>query len=154
MRHPKESVELAAARQQGYHSIGQAAALTGVSAKMIRHYETLGLIPKASRTAGAYRVYSTTDLHSLRFVRRARDLGFSIKEIQNLLGLWRNRRRASAEVKRLALMHVAALDRKIGELRTIRSTLAELAGHCHGDDRPHCPILDELGGARTTEMQP
>ena len=141
----KASVELAAAKRQGYYSIGQAAELTGVSAKMIRHYETLGLIPQASRTVGAYRVYSATDLHSLRFVRRARDLGFSIKEIENLLGLWRNRRRASAEVKRLALLHVAALDRKIGELQAIRSTLAELAEHCHGDERPHCPILDELG---------
>ena len=150
MRVPRESVELSAARQQGYYSIGQTAQLTGVTAKMIRHYEASGLIPKASRTAGAYRVSSATDLHSLRFVRRARDLGFSIKEIEGLLGLWRNRRRASAEVKRLAVMHVAALDRKIEELQAMRTTLAELADHCHGDQRPHCPILDDLGGLPTT----
>jgi MerR family transcriptional regulator, copper efflux regulator len=151
MRMPRESVELATARQHGYYSIGQAAVLTGVTAKMIRHYEALGLIPRASRTVGAYRVYSVTDLHSLRFVRRARNLGFSIKEIEGLLGLWRNRRRASAEVKRLALGHVAALDQKIAELQAMRTTLADLANHCHGDLRPDCPILDDLGGLPITD---
>ena len=149
MRVPRESVELADARQQGYYSIGQAAVLTGVTAKMIRHYETLGLIPRATRTAGAYRVYSAADLHSLRFVRRARDLGFSMKEIYGLLGLWRNRRRASAEVKRLAQAQVAALERKISELQAMRTSLAQLADHCHGDQRPDCPILDDLGGLPT-----
>jgi Cu(I)-responsive transcriptional regulator len=145
----RESVEFSTARRQGYFGIGQAAEITGISAKMIRHYEALGLIPKASRTVGSYRVYSAADLHSLRFVRRARDLGFSIKEIQTLLGLWRNRRRASAEVKRLAQVHIDALDRKIGELQAMRASLAELAHHCHGDHRPHCPILDDLGGLST-----
>lgn len=146
----RESVELATARQQGYYSIGQAAELTSITAKMIRHYETLELIPKASRTAGDYRMYSITDLHSLRFVRRARDLGFSIKEIKSLLGLWRNRRRASAEVKRLAQAQIAALDAKISELQAMRTSLAQLADHCHGDHRPNCPILDDLGGLPST----
>lgn len=126
------------------YTIGRAAELTGVSAKMIRHYESLGLIPKARRTSSDYRVYSTNDLHSLRFIRRARDLGFSTKEIAGLLSLWRNKRRASAEVKRLALQHVADLDRKIAELESMRATLANLAKHCHGDARPDCPILDDL----------
>jgi Cu(I)-responsive transcriptional regulator len=138
--------ELAAAREQGYYSIGRAAEISGLSAKMIRHYESLGLIPKADRTIGDYRVYSASDLHALRFVRRARELGFSMKKIADLLALWRNQRRASAEVKRLALSHVAELDRKIEALQAMRATLSNLAAHCHGDARPHCPILDDLGG--------
>lgn len=137
--------ELAAAKEQGYYSIGRAAEISGVTAKMIRHYESLGLIPEASRTLGDYRVYSEENLHTLRFVRRARDLGFSIAEIQNLLGLWRNQRRASAQVKRLALKHIAELERKIAELQSMRTTLLNLAEHCHGDDRPQCPILNDLG---------
>lgn len=136
---------LAAARELGYYSIGRAAQISGVTAKMIRHYESLGLIPKARRTVGDYRVYSETDTHALRFIRRARDLGFSIAEIQNLLGLWRNQRRTSAEVKRLAMKHIAELERKIAELQSMRTTLLDLAEHCHGDARPHCPILDDLG---------
>lgn len=143
--------ELSAARQQGFYTIGQAAEATGVTAKMIRHYESLGLIPPASRTAGDYRVYASADLHSLRFIKRARGLGFSVKEIETLLGLWRNQRRASAEVKRLALKHIAELDQKIEELKSMRSTLAQLAAHCHGDGRPHCPILDDLASPRTTK---
>lgn len=146
MRAPAAITELSLAREQGCHSIGRAAALTGVSAKMIRHYEQLGLMPKARRTSGDYRVYSTADLHTLRFIRRARDLGFSLKEIQTLLGLWRNKRRASAEVKRLASAHVAELDRKIEELHAMRATLANLANLCQGDSRPDCPILDDLEG--------
>jgi Cu(I)-responsive transcriptional regulator len=112
---------------------------------MIRHYESIGLIPKADRSAGDYRMYSEEDLHRLRFVRRARGLGFSIVEIRNLLGLWSNRRRASVEVKKVALQHIAELDNKIAELNSIRTTLADLAHRCHGDARPECPILDELG---------
>ncbi len=137
--------ELAAAKEQGLYSIGRAAEISGVTAKMIRHYESLGLIPKAARTLGDYRVYTATEVHTLRFVRRARSLGFSMEEIRGLLGLWRNQRRASAEVKRLALKHIAELDSKIEELRSVRSALAELAAHCHGDQRPECPILDDLG---------
>src|SRR5687768_11407616 len=116
-----------------YYRIGQAAHVSGVTAKMIRHYESLGLVPKPARTVGDYRVYDDKDLHTLRFIRRARDLGFSIAEIKTLLGLWRNQRRASAEVKRLALKQVQALDAKIAALQSMRAALAELAEHCHGD---------------------
>ena len=141
----KAPAELAAAKEQGYYSIGRAAELSGVTPKMIRHYESLELIPKAARTIGDYRVYTAADVHTLRFVRRARTLGFSMDEIGELLNLWRNKRRASAEVKRLALKHVAELDSKIEELQSMRCALANLAEHCHGDERPECPILDDLG---------
>jgi len=137
--------ELAAAKEQGYYSIGRAAELSGVTPKMIRHYEALELIPKAARTMGDYRVYTAADVHTLRFVRRARTLGFSMDEIGMLLNLWHDQRRASAEVKRLAQNHIAELDSKIEELQAMRSTLADLARHCHGDERPECPILDDLG---------
>lgn len=124
--------------------IGEAAAASGVSAKMIRHYEAHGLIPTAGRTHSGYRMYDGDDVHVLRFVRRARDLGFSIKEIKTLLGLWNNRRRASADVKRLATKHVADLDAKIAGLQAMRRTLTALAHSCHGDQRADCPILDDL----------
>ena len=126
-------------------NIGQAAAASGVSAKMIRHYEEIGLVPGAKRTASGYRVYKEADVHMLRFVRRARDLGFSMDEIRGLLELWRNRRRASGDVKRLVQKHVAGLEARIAELEAMRRTLADLATHCHGDARPECPILDDLG---------
>lgn len=137
--------ELSTAKEQGYYSIGRAAELSGVTPKMIRHYESLQLIPKAARTAGDYRVYTAAEVHTLRFIRRARTLGFSMEEIAGLLNLWRNHRRASAEVKRLAMKHVAELDSKIEELQSMRTALADLADHCHGDQRPECPILDDLG---------
>lgn len=130
-------------------NIGEAAEASGVSAKMIRHYEDIGLIPKAGRTGSGYRLYRDADLHRLRFVRRARDLGFSMKEIEALLGLWNDRRRASSEVKRLATKHIVDLDQKIAELQAMRRTLAELSRHCHGDHRPDCPILDDLAGNRS-----
>jgi MerR family transcriptional regulator, copper efflux regulator len=136
--------ELAEAKAGGYYNIGQAADASGVSAKMIRHYESLGLIPKAERTVSNYRVYSQKDLHVLRFIKRARSLGFSMKEIAVLVGLWQNTRRSSAQVKKLALAHVADLDEKIREMQAMRSALSELATHCHGDSRPDCPILDDL----------
>lgn len=148
MRASRTPAEFAAAREQGHYSIGRAADITGLSAKMIRHYESLGIIPKANRTVGDYRVYSGKDLHILRFVKRARSLGFSMKEISGLLGLWRNQRRASAEVKRLASKHIAELDRKIEELQGMRATLADLARRCHGDARPDCPILEDLGSGQ------
>jgi MerR family copper efflux transcriptional regulator len=125
-------------------NIGQAAAASGVSAKMIRHYEEIGLVPKAGRTASGYRIYGDADVHMLRFVKRARDLGFTMKEIDKLVGLWKNRRRASADVKRLAATHIAELERKIGELESMRRALVDLSRHCHGDDRPDCPILEDL----------
>lgn len=137
--------EFAVAKEQGLYSIGRAAEISGVTPKMIRHYESLGLIPKAARTLGDYRVYAAAEVHTLRFIRRARGLGFSMDEISGLLSLWRNQRRASAEVKRLATKHITELDAKIEELRSMRTALAELAQHCHGDDRPECPILDDLG---------
>lgn len=136
--------ELAASKQRGWYPIGQAARLSGTSAKMIRHYEALGLIPKPRRTAADYRVYADADVHTLRFIRRARGLGFSTREIKVLLGLWRNQRRPSAEVKQLATKHIAALERKIAELQSIQTTLQTLIAHCHGDSRPQCPILDDL----------
>ncbi|HET9693873.1 MAG TPA: Cu(I)-responsive transcriptional regulator [Steroidobacteraceae bacterium] len=138
--------ELADARQQGYHNIGQASKLTGVTAKMIRHYEQIGLIPAASRTFAGYRLYGESDLHRLRFIKRARSLGFSIRDIEALLGLWSNPRRASRDVKRLAQSHVDELDRKIQEMQAMQRTLRELAQRCHGDARPECPVLDDLAG--------
>ena len=126
--------------------IGEAARASGVSPKMIRHYEESGFIPKAGRTAAGYRVYRDSDVHVLRFVRRARDLGFSMRQIKELLGLWNNRRRASADVKRLVQRHVGDLDGRIAEMQAMRRTLVALAEHCHGDHRPDCPILDDLAG--------
>jgi len=136
--------EMDEARRGGFVNIGEAAEASGVSAKMIRHYEESGFIPKAKRTAAGYRVYREEDVHVLRFIRRARNLGFSLAAIKTLLGLWDNRRRASADVKRLALRHVAELDAKIREMQAMRKTLTDLARHCHGDERPDCPILDDL----------
>ena len=138
--------ELADAKRDGLFNIGQAAEASGVSAKMIRHYEEQGFIPRARRTVAGYRIYREADVHVLRFIRRSRDLGFSLKEIKTLLGLWENRRRASADVKRLATEHVAQLDARIAEMQAMRRTLAHLAEHCHGDGRPDCPILDDLAG--------
>jgi Cu(I)-responsive transcriptional regulator len=132
------------ARRAGYVDIGAAARASGVSAKMIRHYEEIGLVPPAGRTAAGYRVYAAGDVHRLRFVKRARDLGFSMAEIGQLLALWNDRRRKSSEVKRLATKHVAELERRIAELESMRATLLELANHCHGDHRPECPILEDL----------
>jgi Cu(I)-responsive transcriptional regulator len=136
--------ELAEARQQGLHDIGEAAAATGVSARMIRHYEQTGLIPRASRTFAGYRLYADTDLHRLRFIKRGRALGFSMKQIGVLLGLWNDASRESAEVKRLAQAHADDLARRIDEMQAMRRTLEDLAKHCRGNSRPECPILDDL----------
>ena len=125
-------------------NIQQAARAAGLSAKMVRHYEEIGLIPKAKRTYSGYRTYSDKEIHVLRFIRQARSLGFSIKQIGELLGLWQDRRRPSSKVKKLALEHVQELEAKIEEMRAMKATLERLASHCHGDDRPDCPILDEL----------
>jgi Cu(I)-responsive transcriptional regulator len=125
-------------------NIGEAAKASGVSAKMIRYYEGIGLIPPAGRTEAGYRVYTDRDVHTLRFIRRARGLGFSVEQMTELLALWRDRSRASADVKRLALGHVDELRTKIAELEAMASTLQHLAAHCHGDDRPECPIIEQL----------
>lgn len=126
-------------------NIGAAAARSGVSTKMVRHYESLGLLPKVGRTDSGYRQYGDKEVHTLRFIRRSRDLGFSMAEIADLLKLWQNRRRASGDVKRIALAHVADLDRRLEEMAAMKRTLSRLADCCRGDDRPDCPILDELG---------
>jgi MerR family transcriptional regulator, copper efflux regulator len=130
-------------------NIGQASAASGVSAKMLRYYESIGLIPKADRTEVGYRVYTEDDVQTLRFIRRARDLGLSIERIRLLVGLWHDRGRSSADVKRVATEHVAELEAKILELTAMRDTLQELADACHGDHRPECPILRDLEGGRT-----
>ena len=127
-------------------NIGQAAAASGVSAKMIRYYESIGLIPAADRTEAGYRAYGPKDVHTLKFVRRARDLGFSVGEMAELVALWNDRDRASADVKAVALRHIADLDRKARELQAMSETLKHLAMTCHGDDRPDCPIIDSLAG--------
>jgi MerR family transcriptional regulator, copper efflux regulator len=125
-------------------NIGEAAAASGVSAKMLRHYETIGLMPKAKRTASNYRNYADSDVHTLRFIRRARSLGFSMAEIKELVGLWRRKSRSSAAVKSIAARHIADLKQKVAELQAMVQTLEHLAAHCHGDHRPECPILDDL----------
>ena len=127
-------------------TIGQAAKSSHVSAKMIRHYESIGLLAKAQRTQSGYRLYDDSDVHTLRFIQRARSLGFPLETIRTLLALWRNRRRSSSQVKELATSHVADLERKIAEMRSMVRTLKHLAHNCHGDERPDCPILDDLAG--------
>jgi Cu(I)-responsive transcriptional regulator len=127
-------------------NIGEAAAASGVSAKMVRYYESVGLLPKAARKGSGYRDYDGKDVHRLRFVRRARDFGFSMAEIGELLALWQDRARSSKDVKRIALTHVAELDEKIRHLSSLRDTLKHLAHCCAGDNRPDCPILKDLEG--------
>lgn len=130
-------------------NIGEAAARSGVSAKMIRYYESIGLIGAASRTAVGYRTYGEPDLHRLRFIRRARVLGFSMEKIQTLLGLWGDTHRNSADVKALALGHIEELRQQIADLQGVLATLEHLSEHCHGDGRPDCPILDDLSDGKT-----
>jgi Cu(I)-responsive transcriptional regulator len=127
-------------------NIGVAANLTGVSAKMIRHYEAIGLVRPASRRDNAYRDYAEKDVHELRFIRRARKLGFSIEEIRNLLTLWRDKGRPSGEVKRIASTHVADLETRVAEMQSMIATLRMLIDACPGDATPDCPILSDLGG--------
>ena len=134
----------APALDNGPFNIGQAAKQSGVSAKMVRHYESLGLLPAVHRTDAGYRQYGDKQIHTLRFIHRARALGFSMLEIAELLKLWQNQQRASADVKRIAQAHVADLERRITEMQAMRQTLAELAHCCAGNDRPDCPILSGL----------
>ncbi len=127
-------------------AIGTAARLSGVSAKMLRHYESLGLLAGVARTDSGYRQYSEADVRSLQFIKRSRDLGFSMAEISELVSLWHNRRRASASVKRIAQKHVEDLAQRIGAMQAMQRTLSNLMHHCQGDERPDCPILDDLAG--------
>jgi len=127
-------------------NIGQAAQQSNVSAKTIRYYESIGLVAPAKRTESGYRRYTEKDVETLRFIHHARNLGFSVKDVSMLLDLWRDQDRASADVKALAMAHVAAVDRKIEERQRMRDTLLDLTHRCHGDDRPDCPILEGLAG--------
>ena len=131
-------------------NIGQASRTSGVSAKMIRYYESIGLIRAPLRTDSNYRVYGEDEVHVLRFVKRARTLGFSVEETATLLGLWQDKTRASAEVKDVATGHIKALETKIAELQGMVKTLKHLAHCCGGDNRPDCPILDDLAGEHPT----
>ena len=125
-------------------NIGEVAKISGVSAKMIRKYEESGLIPKAKRNVSGYRSYSENDVHSFRFIKTARSLGFSLKDIKELLSLWKNKKRASSNVKKIAQIHIEQLELKVNEINTMLNTLKHLTKNCHGDDRPECPILDSL----------
>jgi len=125
--------------------IGKAAKISGVNAKLIRYYESIGLIEPAERSHTGYRHYSENDVHILKFIKRARSLGFSIDQIGKLIGLWRDKSRASADVKAIALGHIASLEQKIDEMKAMVDTLTDLASCCHGDERPDCPILSDLG---------
>lgn len=127
--------------------IGEVAALTGLPSKTIRYYEESGIIENARRNDNRYRTYSQVDVQTLRFVAHARSLGFSLKDVGDLLSLYRDRKRASKDVRRLALAHLAELDRRIADLQAMRNTIADLAQRCHGDDRPECPIIEELESA-------
>lgn len=128
-------------------NIGQASKASGVSVKMIRYYESIKLIDAPLRTESGYRVYSDSQVHALRFISQARDLGFSVEQMGDLLELWRNRTRASADVKAIALRHIEALQAKVRALQAMSDTLMHLAEHCHGDDRPDCPILEGFAAA-------
>jgi len=125
-------------------NIGTASSESGVSVKMVRHYESIGILPRAVRTEGNYRLYGPNEVHTLRFIKRARDLGFPMEDIRELLGLWQNTSRRSASVKKVVGAHVDELKRKIAELESMVKTLEHLAHHCHGDERPECPILEDL----------
>lgn len=135
-------------------NIGEAARASGVTAKMIRYYESVALLAPKGRTDAGYRVYGRQEVHILRFIRQARHLGFSIDDIRKLLGLWQDRSRTSAEVKAIALQHVVELEQRIAELSEMRETLTHLAGHCQGDNRPDCPILEGLAGDPGSESRP
>jgi len=128
-------------------NIGEASKASGVSTKMIRYYESIGLINAPLRTESGYRVYSDNDVHALRFISQARDLGFSVEQMGSLLALWRDRSRASADVKSIALEHIRTLDEKARALQAMSKTLRHLADHCHGDDRPDCPIIEGFAAA-------
>lgn len=129
-------------------NIGEAARLSGISAKMLRHYEQLGLLGAVARTDSGYRLYTRSDVHTLQFIKRARDLGFSMLDIAELVSLWLDRQRPSAKVKQVAQRHMLALQDRIAQLQAMERSLLQLTSCCHGDERPDCPILDDLAGLR------
>ncbi|MBJ6126860.1 Cu(I)-responsive transcriptional regulator [Microvirga splendida] len=135
-------------------NIGAASKASGVSAKMIRYYEGIGLLAKAARRENSYRDFDERDVHDLRFIKRARTLGFSVEEISRLLGLWRDAGRPSREVKQITASHIAGLEVRIAEMQGMVAALKHLAAHCHGDDRPECPILEDLGGLESIPAPP
>lgn len=144
---PKSNVnkpEMSEARQQGFYNISQAAKLSGISAKMIRHYEKIGLIPDSNRTLANYRIFKEADIHSLIFIKRARSLGFSMKRIATLLDLYNDKNRSSADVKKLACQHIQELEETMQKLQQMNNALRELADNCQGDLRPDCPILEGM----------
>ncbi len=128
-------------------NIGQAASASGVPAKTIRYYESIGLIPPATRGENGYRYFSGPDIEILKFIQHARHLGFSVKDVGGLLELWQDKNRTSADVKKLALRHISDVEKRIQELDSIRRTLVDLTDRCHGDDRPDCPIIEDLAGS-------
>lgn len=140
-------LEHAEALGQGLLDIGRASKASGVSVKMIRHYEAIGLLKSVARTYANYRVYSHKDVHTLRFIKRGRALGFSMDDIRELLALWQNRSRPSSSVKKIAGGHVQDLRRRITEMQAMVATLDHLTRNCHGDGRPDCPILEDLAGS-------
>lgn len=148
----RQKLELSDAVAQGFYEIREAAKLSGISAKMIRHYESINLIPPVKRTLSNYRIYSKKDIHMLSFIKRSRDLGFSLEQIHTLLDLWTNEHRASADVKHLVLSHVAELDRKIVEMQEMSKALKALARPCCGNQEPDCPILDGLSDLSSVEF--
>ena len=135
-------------------NIGQAAITSGVSAKMIRHYESIGLIPKAARDVSGYRRYGERDVHLLRFIHRARSAGFGTEQIKRLLSLWSDEKRPAREVRKLASEHLAVVEAKIAELRSIADAISDLVAHCHGDERPECPILEALADVEGDKLPP
>lgn len=135
-------------------NIGEASRLSGVSSKMVRHYESLGLLPQVARSDSGYRQYGGTEVHTLRFIKRARELGFSMEEIAELVGLWRNRRRTSASVRKLAQKHADDLAQRIAAMQAMQRTLEQLIHCCHGDERPDCPILDDLARGTLEPARP
>jgi len=140
-------LEHADALWRGLLGIGRASQASGVSVTMTRHYEAIGLLKKVARTHANYRVYGDSDVHTLRFIRRARTLGFSMEDVRELLSLWQNKGRSSSSVKKIAAEHMAGLKQRIAEMQTMVATLEHLTHHCHGDHRPECPILDDLAKA-------
>jgi len=144
----EQFLEHGAAIEQGLLDIGRASKASGVSVKMIRHYESIGLLKKVARTFANYRVYTGNDVHTLRFIKRARTLGFPVEDMRELLSLWQNKSRPSASVKKIARGHLDGLRRRIAELQSMLDTLDHLVRHCHGDHRPECPILEDLAASQ------